>query len=133
MPHEITHLDGTLHIELSGGVGFDDLRRLIEDVEKIEDGLEVTPHRILDIRETTLPGSVSSSEVWSCAKSRQERTFKNHFKSAIVGSHPVQIGLARMFQTLNTNPQIARQVFKDMNEANAWVNKPQPHLWENTS
>ncbi len=121
MPYQITLLDNVLHIVLSGGVEAGDLRRLLLEVAKIEDESEATPHRILDISETTLPGNVSSSDIWSVAKERQGRHFTNQFKSAIVGSHPVQIGLARMFQTLNTNPQISIRVFKDMEEAKAWV------------
>jgi hypothetical protein len=50
---------------------------------------------------------------------RRTQRFANSIKSAVVASRPVQVGFARMYQTLNTNPQVEIQIFAALAEAEA--------------
>jgi len=59
--------------------------------------------------------------VRALADRRRAATFPNPFKSAIVGRVPAQAGMARMFQTLNDNPQITIEVFDDEAAALEWL------------
>jgi len=46
---------------------------------------------------------------------------KNYIKSAIVANNPSQFGFARMFQTLNDNPQIEIRIFPAAESAMEWL------------
>jgi hypothetical protein len=41
--------------------------------------------------------------------------------SAIVVSQPVQLGYARMFQTLNEHPRVTMRIFEDVVAAREWL------------
>jgi hypothetical protein len=55
------------------------------------------------------------------AANRRKIQFPNSFKSAIITRNSHHLGYARMFQTLNTNPQIIIQIFSDEAPAVQWI------------
>ena len=111
---------GILRFTLSGAVTPQDLLDAMREADEIEKGLDPVPNRI-----TTAAGvidiQIGYKEVRAFAWHRRDIRFPNVFRSAIVVSSPVQQGLARMFQTLNDNPQIVIQIFDDEAAALAWL------------
>ena len=96
-----------------------DLMQLATETKRFERG-DVVPHRITDLSRVEKL-SISFEDVYELATLRKSLTFKNPFKSALVVTEPVQMGYARMFQTLNDHPQITLQIFQDLAAARAWL------------
>src|SRR5262245_39918396 len=101
-----------LRVTLFGALTPEDLTDLMDAADEIEKDMDPVPHRI-----TTASGvediQVGYKEVKAFAWHRREIVFPNVFRSAIVVNSPVQRGIARMFQTLNDNPQITIEIFDD--------------------
>ena len=59
--------------------------------------------------------------MFAVAETRRRATLRNPIKSAIIASGIVHFGFARMFQTLNDNPQIVVAIFGDDESALQWL------------
>ena len=109
-----------LRVTLSDALTPEDLTGIMRDADEIEKDLDPVPDRI-----TTVHGvsdiQVGYREVRAFAWHRRELVFPNVFRSAIVVKTPVQRGIARMFQTLNDNPQIHIEIFDDEAQALTWL------------
>ena len=118
MPYTI-ELDGPyVQIALFDTLDSRELMQLAGETKKFERG-DVVPHRLTDL--TRLEKlSISFEDVYQFAALRKAITFKNSFKSALVVNSAVQMGYARMFQTLNDHPQITVQIFEDLSAARVW-------------
>ncbi len=55
------------------------------------------------------------------AEMRANAPLKNATKTAVVTGNLVQHGFARMFHTLNKNPNITIQIFSSESEGLAWL------------
>jgi hypothetical protein len=110
----------TLRLDFSGHVSREELFRALRELETLEAAPAVTPHRIVDLSAITESAN-SFPEVFALAAQRKRRQFPNAFKSAIVATRPADIGIARMFQTLNDHPQIRIRIFPDLAAAQAWL------------
>ena len=114
-------MDGDLlRIHLTEAVTRDDLVALVSVVADIERGRDVVPHRITDMRGIR-DLQVSYPDVQELANDRKARRFPNSLKSAIVVGSSAQTGMARMFRTVNDNPQISIEIFEDEAEALRWL------------
>lgn len=122
MAFKITVQDGVMWVALTGRVTSDDLRSLADEAKKHEQG-EAVPHRITDLTGISHM-DFPHGEVFALAQKRRALTFPNRFKSAIIASQPLQVGYARMFQTLNDNPHIDIRVFSDEHSASQWIKEP---------
>jgi hypothetical protein len=91
-----------------------------ETIAAIETTLPFTPHRLTDASQVT-ETELAYTDILAFVERRQVRPLANPIKSAIVVSKPMQIGFARMFQTLNDHPQIEVQVFDTVEVAEAWL------------
>ena len=112
--------DSVYWIRFSGEIEGGDMERIIAAFEKMESDHPVTPHRISDLTGVT-DVKIGFDDVLGLAAQRRAKVFKNPFKSAIVANNEIQTGFARMFQTLNTNPQITIRIFPDAQAALAWI------------
>lgn len=121
MAHRVSLRDGIIYLEVSGDVRAGDLDKWLADLQKVEKQCDPAPHRIADLRAATGQLEISGSEVWAAAKRRREEVVKNPIRSAIVGSGALQLGLARMYQTLDNNPRVRVEVFEDMEKAMDWI------------
>jgi len=83
----------------------------------------VVRSRISDLR-PAVRLDIDFNGVAALAAERVRRSFPNSFKSAIIAPDPARFGFARMFQTLNDNPQITLAIFRDEPEALAWIMAP---------
>jgi hypothetical protein len=120
LAYAITWEEDFLRVTLRDALTPEDLTGIMRDADEIEKDLDPVPHRI-----TTHQGitdiRVGYPEVRAFAWHRRVIQFPNVFKSALVVKTPVQRGIARMFQTLNDNPQIQIEIFDDEAAALSWL------------
>lgn len=111
---------GLLRLDFSGQMTKSDLVGAMREIETIETGLAQMPHRITDF--TAWKGSENRFlEIFEAARQRQQKKFPNAFKSAFVTPQETTFGIVRMYQTMNDNPQITIQIFRDLASAQAWI------------
>ena len=108
-----------IYVTLSGVLTESDLRSVGDAAAELETTTPVRP-RITDMTGVT-ELRVRYPEVQELATRRRRIHFPNAFKSAIVVSGSSQMGIARMFQTLNDNPQITIEIFTEYQKALDWV------------
>jgi hypothetical protein len=111
-----------IRVTFSGILTEDDLRGIATAAADIERDVSPVPHRITDMTGVT-ELQISYPDVQALADNRRAFAFPNPFKSAIVIRGPAQLGMARMFQTLNDNPQITIEIFSDASEALTWLRR----------
>ncbi|MGH8187499.1 MAG: hypothetical protein ACREUC_13145 [Steroidobacteraceae bacterium] len=70
-----------------------------------------------------LVAEVGFQSILELADTRTRRPLATPVKSALIALRPVHFGFARMFQTLNTNPQIEVRIFATIEEALQWFAK----------
>ncbi len=109
-----------VRVTMSGVLTGEDLVALSAAADRIEQGRDRVPHRLADLRAVT-EVRISYLDVQALAEDRRARRFPNSFKSAIIVSSSVQLGMASMFRTLNDNPQILIEIFDDDETARRWL------------
>jgi hypothetical protein len=86
---------------------------------RLEDQSPVPKNRISDL--TSLEEiEVGFQSVLQVAEARTRRRLAAPVKSALIARSPLHFGFARMFQMLNTNPQIELRIFASTEEALQW-------------
>ena len=120
MPFEITDEPDCICARWFGVITEADARRFADEVEAREDAATTMVNRITDITAVER-FDIGFPTIFDLAVRRKARHFPNRFKSAVVVREPVQLGLARMFQTLNDNPQIEIHLVHSMEEALEWL------------
>jgi hypothetical protein len=125
MPYKITVENKVLRITMSGRVTGLDLDGLVTEAGNYEQNVDVVPHRITDMT-GIVELAVNYPEVSALAEKRRELHFANRFKSAIIATCGQHLGYARMFQTLNDNPQITIRIFPDEASASEWIASSSP-------
>ena len=114
-------MDGDLlRVRLTDAVTREDLFALVTVVADLERGRDVVPHRITDMRNIR-DLQIAYPDVQELADDRKARQFPNPLKSAIVVGSSAQMGMARMFRTINDNPQISIEIFEDEAAALRWL------------
>ena len=108
-----------VRITLFGVLTSEDMVELAAAADVIERDRDPVPNRLADMRDVT-EVQIRFPDVQGFANVRRARKFPNTFKSAVVVGNPVQSGMARMFRSLNDNPQIVVEVFEDEAAALAW-------------
>lgn len=120
MPYRITTESHFLRIALSGAVTLQDLRSALQELNTLDAAAERTPSRLTDLRFIS-SSEIKAENIMAAAESRRMQRFRNPFRSAILAPDPARYGYARMFQALNTHPDITLQVFTDEATAIAWL------------
>ena len=114
-------LDGGLFvIRFSGILEPGDLRRIADEVLLIEARHDVPPPRLTDFR-GLVDVNIGYVELSDLAGRSVARPLSTPVKSALVVGQPVQLGFARMFQTLNTHPMVTVRIFDDETAARDWL------------
>ncbi|HKW30954.1 MAG TPA: hypothetical protein VJT54_16640 [Verrucomicrobiae bacterium] len=112
--------EGIVCLTFRGYVTAEDIRDMVDLLAKIETEARVSPDRIADL--SAIEGmSLNFSAIIDYSVVRRKAPLKNKVKAAIVAPHPLQYGFARMFQTLNENPDINMEIFTDKNSGLAWI------------
>ena len=120
MPYRITTESHFLRIALSGAVTLQDLRSALQELNALDAAAERTPSRLTDLRFIS-SSEIKAENIMAAAENRRTQRFRNPFRSAILAPDPARYGYARMFQALNTHPDITLQVFTDEATAIAWL------------
>ena len=123
MPYKITVENKVIRVTLTGRITARDLVDLTAESKNYEHNVEVVPDRITDmtgIEEL----SIHYPDVSALAATRGQLRFPNTIKSAIIARDVHHLGYARMFQTLNVNPQIVVEIFPDEASACKWIASP---------
>jgi len=120
MPYEIRFAGELMTIRFIGAVTAHDLRTLLGEIEAIEAAHPLAPHRISDLSECDT-ADLSFPLMEELAARRRATVLRNSVKSAIIAPSPVQFGYSRMFQSLNDNPRIVLEVFRERPAAESWL------------
>jgi len=105
---------------MTGVIALPDLLIHGKKIDALESKLPVAPHRLADLSAGAV-GDLDVVEMNTYAATRRAAKLKNPVKSAIIAADAVQFDFARMFQTLNTNPDIRIEIFQNEETALAWL------------
>ena len=119
MPFEIKNQGDLIFARLYGVVTPDDLKQFADDAEAIEESISTARDRITDLTAVER-FDIGFPAMNALALRRRVRRFSRPVKSAIIVQDLVQVGMARMFQTLNDNPQIEIRILRSVAEAKKW-------------
>jgi len=120
MSYEMVVEKDLIRVRMYGVLTAKDLVEMQQAAERVEQDRDPAPNRLADMREVT-EMQVGYPDVNGLAEARRSRRFPNAYKAAILVGNPVQSGMARMFRTLNDNPQIAIEIFTDEAQALVWL------------
>ena len=119
MPIETKLLPGLIWITLRGDVTAGEFARHATELAQLERGYAISLPRFTDLSENPVHPDYGTMANFAGVRTRAK--LKNKVKSAVFAPSDFQFGMARMFQTLNRNPEIEVQVFRDKDEALKWV------------
>ncbi|MCC5835919.1 MAG: hypothetical protein JJU20_14425 [Opitutales bacterium] len=132
MPCVVLVEESVIHIRLSGFLSLEDLMSVSKQLRALEDASPISIHRLTDM--TDVAGSSLSFETMEdFVATRRHVALKNSIRSAIVAPGLLAYGLARMFQSLNNNPQIEVKLFKVLDEALFWISDSSQGVVEGNS
>ncbi|HEU0298056.1 MAG TPA: hypothetical protein VFR37_01350 [Longimicrobium sp.] len=120
MPVSVTFDGRILWGVLAGALTVEELDRFIMSVEELEAAAQVWPDRITDLTAVDRI-DIGYDEISRLVQRRRETAVPNPIRNAMVVRDPVQLGYARMYQTLSDNPRITVRVFPDVEQALAWL------------
>ena len=104
-----------------------DFRLMNEEIESVEDEYSKVPNFIVSLTNVKkFNGNFYS--VQELAKQRAAKTFPNNILEAILVNNDFQMGFARMYQTVNDNPQLTIKIFRDEAKAIEWIKTNDTHL-----
>jgi hypothetical protein len=123
MPYTITVENKVVRTALTGRITAQDLVALTGESKNYEENVDVVPHRITDMRGIE-ELAIHFPDISALAEKRGQVRFPNAVKSAIIAHDRLHLGYARMYQTLNHNPQMVIQIFPDEASALEWIAYP---------
>ena len=109
-----------IRLTLTGVLTPADLADIGAAADEILRDLDPVPPRFTDMTGLT-DLKISYPDVRKLADKIRAMILPNGSKSAIVVGSPSQMGIARMFQTLNDNPKIAISIFTEEAAAMKWL------------
>lgn len=121
MPFEISTPGNYILTRGYGIITAADLIAIANDVEPVE-ARHQTANRLTDLTAVE-HFDFDFTAVSALADRRRALRHSTPIRSAIVAVKPVAIGFARMFQTLNDNPQVEIRIVSTREEAQAWFNE----------
>jgi hypothetical protein len=120
MPYQIIEEPHFFRLVFTGDITPMDLVALDADMTALARNRPVALHTLAAFSQV-VNHAITYADMLTYADQRRTQRLANPIKSAIVASRPVQVGFARMYQTLNTNPQVEIQIFATLAEAEAWL------------
>jgi len=123
MPFTLRYEGGLVRVLLTETITGADLAGLAVAAQEAEEGLSHMPDYLTDLSGATRL-DMGFADVFALAQRRLERAFRNPFRSALVAGTPAQLGIARMYQTLNDHPQVTVRIFPDVSAAQEWLREP---------
>lgn len=120
MAVDIEMKHGILQVTLHGTITRLDLMRVGMAMAEVEETMPIAPPRISDFSAAQTI-EVGYAEMLALAEHRRDSNLSNHVRSAIVVANSLQMGMARMFQTLNDHPLVTLEIFEDRETALKWL------------
>ena len=111
---------GYVLLRLYGKMEVRDLYEIAKHLDAAEQPGRPSPHRFIDMTEVE-EVSLNFDNMHGFTSGRSGVKLKNMVRVAVVTKNIVQFGLARMFQTLNQQPQTEVSVFHDQETARRWL------------
>lgn len=120
MPYHVA-LDGHyVRVWFTGVLTGRDLREVADELREHERGLGVVPDRLVDMSDMLATSGTFNLAILA-SRVRAVQRFPNTFRSALVSPRTEVAAFARIFRTLNRNPQIEVRVFETVAAAAAWL------------
>jgi len=119
MPFELTTPGAILFARVFGVFTAPELNHLAWEAEIAEASHPVSLDRITDLTAVER-FEVGFREIYYFAIRRSAQRFSRIVKSAIVVQEPVQLGMARVYEAVNENPQIQIRILRSVTEATEW-------------
>ena len=107
-------------IRLFGTVEPADLKTIADEVIAMESRVAEAPPRLADFRDVD-DVKIGFVEMFAFAERGTSRPLSNPVRSALIVGQPLQLGFARMFETLNTHPMVTVRIFDDETSARGWL------------
>jgi hypothetical protein len=123
MPFELTTPGAILFARVFGVFTAPELNHLASAAEIAEASHPVSLDRITDLTAVER-FEVGFREIFYFAIRRSVQRFSRVIKSAIIVQEPEQLGIARLYEALNENPQIQIRILQNVTEATAWFAEP---------
>jgi hypothetical protein len=120
MPYRFQADAHLIRIDVFGTFTRGDLFALLDEVQAAEQSHTIVRDRMTVLLDV-VDWQVRSSDFRDIGATRKATRFSNAFKSAMVAATPAQQGNARMFQLLNTHPQISFGIFDSVESASEWL------------
>ena len=117
---EVTLRNGIVHIKAASKIAWQDVASMGRSVRAFEEQLPTAPDRILDLSDCT-GVDLDFTEVGRFAEMRSRIQLANPVRLAVIAPSDLNFGVARMFQTLVSNPMIEFRIFRAPAEAMAWI------------
>jgi len=112
--------DGILFVTFPETLSDNDFRVMNEEIAVVEKEYSLVPHFIVKLNAVKIfHGDYHSVQM--LAKQRANITYPNTLLEAFVVTNDFQMGFARMYQTVNDNPQVTIKIFKDELQAIEWI------------
>jgi hypothetical protein len=119
MPFELTTPDAILFARVFGVFTAPELNHLAWEAEIAEASHPVSLDRITDLTAVER-FEVGIREVYYFAVRRSKQRFSRVVKSAIIVREPAQHAIARVYESINENPQIQVRILRSLTEAKEW-------------
>lgn len=117
-------LDGPyIRVWFTGTLTAANLHDVADELRAHESKLGRAPDRLVDMSGMLATDTTFNLAILA-ARVRRVHQFPNDFRSALVAPKVEVAGFARIFRTLNRNPQIEVQVFADVEAAEKWLSSP---------
>lgn len=120
MPITFNHDGDLLRVRARGAITVDELRTIVTEMEQRFLSAKKWPNNLLDLTGIDLSG-IGFIDMMSLAKGRQSVKPPHPIRTAIVSDSRTVTGFARMFQSMNSNPDITVQIFESVADAEAWL------------
>jgi hypothetical protein len=119
MPFELSTPDAILFARVFGVFTAPELNHLAWEAEIAEASHPVSLDRITDLTAVER-FEVGIREVYYFAVRRSNQRFSRVVKSAIIVQEPEQHAIARVYESINENPQIRIRILRSLTEAKEW-------------
>jgi|CXWL01.1.fsa_nt_gi hypothetical protein len=120
MPSRVALQTPYVRVWFSGTLTGKDLREVADELRAHERELGRVPDRLVDMSAMVATDTAFNLAILA-ARVRGVQRFPNAFRSALVSPTVAVAGFARIFRTLNRNPQIEVRVFEDVESAERWL------------
>ena len=104
-------------------INYETLCHLHDRLTHFENQLDFSPNRLHDLSGVE-EFQIQFNEINYVSSRWRNVPLKNPVKAAFVAPRTIQLGYARMFQTLNQNPRVEIQIFLSTDYAWAWLKTP---------